>query len=94
MLTILPVDTRDKAAAHRFLRLPYRLYRDNPLWVPPILVDASAQLNRDKHPFYEHSDAEFFLVHRDGQDVGRMKRTWKWPAPLWITHWHGRGRGD
>jgi GNAT superfamily N-acetyltransferase len=72
MLTILPVDTRDKAAAHRFLRLPYRLYRDNPLWVPPILVDASAQLNRDKHPFYEHSDAEFFLVHREGQDVGRI----------------------
>jgi GNAT superfamily N-acetyltransferase len=29
-------------------------------------------LNADKHPFYEHSDAEFFLAMREGEDVGRI----------------------
>jgi GNAT superfamily N-acetyltransferase len=36
------------------------------------LVDARTQLNADKHPFYEHSDAEFFLAMREGEDVGRI----------------------
>ena len=29
-------------------------------------------LNHDKHPFYEHSDAEFFIAVKDGKDVGRI----------------------
>jgi hypothetical protein len=29
-------------------------------------------LNREKHPYYEHSTADFFIATRDGQDVGRL----------------------
>ncbi len=72
MITLHPVDTDSRADVQRFLHLPFRLYRGHPLWVPPILIDAATQLNRRKHPFYEHSDAEFFLARRDGQDVGRI----------------------
>lgn len=72
MITIHPVDTRSKADVRRFLQLPFRLYEGSELWVPPILVDARTQLNPDKHPYYEHSDAEFFLAVREGEDVGRI----------------------
>ncbi|HKZ55993.1 MAG TPA: hypothetical protein VJ123_10970 [Anaerolineales bacterium] len=72
MLTITPIDPDVQAGVRRFLRLPFRLYRGHPLWVPPILIDAATQLNRKKHPFYEHSQAEFFLATRDGRDVGRI----------------------
>ncbi len=72
MLTIQAVDVRDRSHVKRFLHLPFRLYKDSPLWVPPILMDVATQLNPDKHPFYEHSEAEFFLAVRDGQDVGRI----------------------
>jgi hypothetical protein len=40
--------------------------------VPPLDVDAYNQLNREKHPFHEHSDVDFFLAVRDGRDVGRI----------------------
>jgi hypothetical protein len=30
------------------------------------------QLNREKHPFYEHSEADFFIAVCDGRDVGRI----------------------
>ncbi|HEX7972875.1 MAG TPA: hypothetical protein VF498_00575 [Anaerolineales bacterium] len=72
MLTIEKIDTRSRADVRRFTRLPFRLYQDYPNWVPPILIDHETQLNRDKHPFYEHSDGDFFLAVRDGQDVGRI----------------------
>jgi hypothetical protein len=35
-------------------------------------MDAEVQLNRTKHPFFEHSDADFFLATKDGRDVGRI----------------------
>ncbi len=72
MLHIHQVDTRAKADVRRFLQLPFSLYRDHPLWVPPILMDAATQLNREAHPFYERSEADFFLASRDGRDVGRI----------------------
>ena len=72
MLTIEKVNTDNKAQVKRFLELPYRLYKDCPQWVPPLHVDAYMYLNRRKHPFHEHSNVEFFLAVRDGQDVGRI----------------------
>jgi GNAT superfamily N-acetyltransferase len=72
MLTVRSVDTRNLADRRRFLRLPFALCRDQPLWVPPIKPDAELQLNRARHPFYEHSDADFFVAERDGEMVGRV----------------------
>lgn len=72
MISIEQVDTKDKASVRRFLRLPFRLYQGHQLWVPPILIDAAVQLNPEKHPFYEHSEAEFFLAIQEGEVVGRI----------------------
>jgi GNAT superfamily N-acetyltransferase len=72
MLTLETVHPSDKTAVRRFLRLPFRLYAGHPLWVPPILIDAAVQLDPQRHPFYEHSEAAFFLAVRDGEDVGRI----------------------
>jgi GNAT superfamily N-acetyltransferase len=72
MLHVDKIDTNDKASVKRFVRIPYRLYENHPQWVPPILSEAEGQLNRTKHPFYEHSDADFFIATRDGRDVGRI----------------------
>jgi len=72
MITIDKIDLSSKAQVRRFVRFPFRLYENHPQWVPPLLIDAELQLNRNKHPYYEHSDAEFFLAVRDGQDAGRI----------------------
>jgi hypothetical protein len=72
MLSITKVDTNSKEMVRRFVRIPYRLYANHPQWVPPLFIDAETQLNRKKHPFYEHSDADFFIASKDGRDVGRI----------------------
>ena len=72
MLRIIQVDTENKAQVRRFVRFPYDLYRNVPQWVPPPMVDIALSLNRKKHPFYEHSDADFFIAERDGEMVGRI----------------------
>jgi hypothetical protein len=72
MLTIKQIDTKNKSEVNRFVDLPYRLYKKHPQWVPPIRSDVALMLNKDKHPFYEHSEADFFVASRDGEEIGRL----------------------
>jgi len=72
MLTIEKIDTNNKAEVKQFVELPYRLYKDCPQWVPPLYMDAYLPLNRQKHPFFEHSEADFFLARQNGEVVGRI----------------------
>lgn len=72
MITIEKIDTNNKAQVNRFTHLPFRLYAGNLYYVPPLLIDSEMQLNRKKHPFYEHSNADFFIAVLDGKDVGRI----------------------
>jgi hypothetical protein len=58
MITVEKIDTYSKGQVKRFVEIPYRIYRDHPQWVPPLYIDAETQLNRKKHPYYEHSDAD------------------------------------
>jgi hypothetical protein len=71
-VTIEPVDTRQRGQVRAFLDLPYRLYAGHPLWVPPLRLDVALQLNREKYPYYRHSDADFFVARRNGTIVGRI----------------------
>ena len=72
MLQVEMIDTNSKVQVNRFVGIPYRLYKNHPQWVPPLYIDAETQLNRKKHPYYEHSQADFFIAVRDGRDVGRI----------------------
>jgi hypothetical protein len=72
MLSIEKVDTHDKSQARRFVQFYYDLYKDCPQFVPPLYGDAYLPLNRKKHPFFGHSDADFFVAVRDGKVVGRI----------------------
>ncbi len=56
----------------RFLYLPWNLYRNDPAWVPPLLVEVTKALDRSSHPFFRHAEAEFFLALREGRTVGRV----------------------
>ncbi len=72
MLAIEKIDTNNKAQVRRFVELPYKLYKDCPQWVPPLYADSYLPLNRKKHPFFEYSEADFFIAVRDGEVVGRI----------------------
>lgn len=72
MMTIQPLKVESKDEVRRFIDLPFRLYADRSCWVPPLYRDIALMLDRAKHPFYERSDAAFFMATRDGLTVGRL----------------------
>jgi hypothetical protein len=72
MVRIEKIDTRSKADVQRFIMLHFDIHKGCPQWVPPFIGDIKLMLNRDKHPFYEHSDGDFFLAYRGEEVVGRL----------------------
>jgi len=69
-IAIQPVET--KSQQKRFIRLPWRIYQDDPCWMPPLIMSQEELLGFRKHPFYERSKSQSFLVTRGGRDVGRI----------------------
>ena len=63
------------AARRAFIALPYRLYRRDPLFVPPLRREQRALFSRTRHPFFAHADAAFFVARQGGRIVGRIEAT-------------------
>jgi hypothetical protein len=72
MIEIQKINTESKSEVNRFIQLHFDLYKGCPQWVPPFRSDIALMLNRKKHPFYESSDADFFIALKDGKIVGRV----------------------
>jgi hypothetical protein len=72
VIQIEQIDTRKRSDVIRFFKIPFPIYAGSRQWVPPLWGDLSMQLNRRKHPYYEHSEADFFIAVKDGADAGRI----------------------
>ncbi|WP_242096814.1 MULTISPECIES: N-acetyltransferase [unclassified Sphingomonas] len=69
-LTIRPIESkRDRKT---FIDLPFRLYRDDPHWVPPLKGEALGLLTPEKNGWFSHAKAQLFLAEEDGRVVGRI----------------------
>ena len=56
----------------RFILLPFDLYRAEPRWIAPLLLDLRNRLDKRRNPFFKHAEAQYFLAWRDGRPVGRI----------------------
>lgn len=62
----------DKAARKAFIQLPFRLYADDPSWVPPLKSDVTELLTPGKNPFFEHAKVQPILAICGDKVVGRI----------------------
>ena len=69
---ILVSPVQDEAGLQEFLRFPWRLYRQDPYWVPPLLPEQRKFLDPRRGPFFEIGEAQYFLAYRQGEPVGRI----------------------
>ena len=69
-VTIRPVLT--KADRTAFVDLAWRIYADDPNWVPPLKDEVHGLIDPRKNPWFGHAEAAFFLAERGGRAVGRI----------------------
>jgi hypothetical protein len=70
MVEIHLVNTKKELLA--FIKLPFKLYKGDPNWVPPLIMEQKNFFNPQKNPYFEHSEVQLFLAEKDGEIVGRI----------------------
>ena len=69
-IDILPLSRSDRDVL-RFLLVSYDIYRGDPHWVAPLLMDVK-KVFRDANPLFEHAEMQLWVAVRGGRDVGRI----------------------
>ena len=70
----------------RFVRFAWKVYRNDPNWVPPLIGETAAFLDpQGKHPFHQHADVDLFMAldrENGSEEVGRIA--------VCVNHYHNR----
>ena len=69
MLQVKPVN--DRQELRQFIRLPWSIYADDAVWVPPLLLERKEHLS-PHNPYFQHARYQSWLAYRDGIAVGRI----------------------
>jgi GNAT superfamily N-acetyltransferase len=56
----------------RFITFAWRVYKHDPLWVPPLVPERMKMLNPKTSQFLTHSRADFFIAYKNGQPAGTI----------------------
>jgi hypothetical protein len=65
------VEVRGRSALNDFIRLPWSLYGEDQMWVPPLLLERRMHLS-PKNPYFEHAEFCSWLAYRNSKPVGRI----------------------
>jgi GNAT superfamily N-acetyltransferase len=79
-----------KSDLTRFIKLPYQLYKNDPVWVPPLLDEQKSQFDAKRNHTLDHCKYALFLLEEDGRLIGRIAafidlialETWNEPIGL------------
>lgn len=74
MIDVLP--GTDRRLTDLYIDLPFRLYRHDPLWVPPLRADIRKLMSPKKNPLFAEAAIEHFVAFNEaGVVVGRISAT-------------------
>ena len=75
-ITIKRINTNKDYIA--FVKFPFKLYSNNPYWVPPIINEEVETIDHKINPVFQNSSARFFLAYKKGIIVGRIAAIVNW----------------
>jgi GNAT superfamily N-acetyltransferase len=70
MIEIRPVSNKHEQRI--FLTFPWKIYKGDPLWVPPLLPEREKVIDPTRGIFFKDGIAEFFIAWKDGKSVGTL----------------------
>ena len=52
------------AGIKKFVKSQFKFYKNDPNFVPKMIAESTKQLNKEKNPFFEHSDIQLYLAEK------------------------------
>ncbi len=72
MVGLRVIEVTSRRDLKTFIHLPWLVYEGQECWVPPLIADVKARLNRRKNPFFDHGEAAYFLAMEGDKAIGRI----------------------
>lgn len=69
-LTVIPIES--KRDLTRFIKFPWKIYKGNNCWVPPLIKDMRDTLDPKKNDILNKGQRQAFLALLDGEPAGRI----------------------
>jgi GNAT superfamily N-acetyltransferase len=69
-IEILPAETNSQR--NRFVTFPWQIYKNDPLWIPPLKKDRLKFIDPARGVFFKRGIAEFFMAYKDGKPAGTI----------------------
>jgi len=69
-IQVLPIRTAHEKSV--FLTFPWKIYRNDPLWVPPLISERAKTIDPRRGLFFKDGYAEFFMAWQKGKSVGTL----------------------
>ncbi len=71
-MAVLVKEVRNKCDIKKFVKFPFKVYKGNRYWVPPIIKDEIKALMPENNPAFDFCKAKFWMAYKDNKCVGRI----------------------
>ncbi|MGA2152005.1 MAG: GNAT family N-acetyltransferase [Geobacteraceae bacterium] len=71
-VSICRIELGHRRQLKKFIKFSWKVYRDDPNWVPPLILDQLQFFTPGKNPYLSHSKAQLFMAFRGEEPVGRI----------------------
>ncbi|WP_136481157.1 GNAT family N-acetyltransferase [Cognatitamlana onchidii] len=71
-------EVKSKKDLKKFVKLPFKLYKDSKYWTPPIISEELSSFNTKENPVFNDAEARLFLAYKNNQLVGRIAAIINW----------------
>ena len=71
-MTIKIEEVTTQKQLNSFIKFPFSIYKGNPYWTPPLLMDEKNTLDWKKNPAFEVAQARYWLAYKDEKVAGRI----------------------
>ncbi|WON74944.1 N-acetyltransferase [Nitrosospira sp. Is2] len=68
-ITVRPVANRREMGV--FIDIPWRIYADDPMWVPPLRLERRLHFSKF-NPFFKHGEWQAWVAYQNKEPVGRI----------------------
>jgi GNAT superfamily N-acetyltransferase len=71
-VSICPIQLGNRRQLKAFIKFPWKIYGDDPNWVPPLILEQLHFFTPGRNPYLSHSTAQLFMAFQGGEPVGRI----------------------
>ena len=75
---IVVEEVKTKKGIQNFVKFPFKLYKNSPYWVPPIIAEEIKVFDPTKNPVLQDAEVKLFLAYKDSKIVGRVAAIINW----------------